>query len=525
MFVKNENTALQRLPLSTQSFDIIRERNFIYVDKTEYIEKMLLQFRIVFLSRPRRFGKSLMLSTIHALFEGKKDLFEGLYIYDKWDWKQTNPVIKIDWTALPSDTPESMKIGLVNYLHELAQKDGITLISNSSDGCFRELITNLHKKYDRKVVVLIDEYDKPVTDALSNENLENFIKITHDFYQVMKGTDEHIEFVFLTGVSKMSGLSVFSALNNIKDISLLPEFAGICGYTKDELSSYFAEHLEDTSLQLDITKDELLSEIKQWYDGYTWDGKTKIYNPYSIINFFSSKEFLNFWFDTATPTLLLEIIKNKKEPAILELPISTSKNILNNGYDPNDLDETILLYQTGYLTIDKITDLKRYILDFPNSEVKHAFFNRLYAYYGSNTLQAVNEIRNRIEDNIRNNNPELLTNAFKKLVDLPYQIKADKEANLHALLHIGLFGIGFDINSEISTEEGRIDAVWRLPYLTVITEIKRSDEKSADTLLDDAISQIHKRKYYEKYLGKITLLAVVFGKDGEVKCKMEQMER
>jgi hypothetical protein len=522
---RDKNTTLQRLPIGTQSFEKLRTNGDLYIDKTMYACKMVQDFNVVFLSRPRRFGKSLMVSTLQALFEGKKDLFNGLYAYDKWDWTQTNPVVRIDWTGLPSDTPESMQTGLVNAMRLRAEENNISLISNSPDDCFKELLIKLHTNCGRKVVVLIDEYDKPVTDNLGRSNMDDLIRITHDFYQVMKGADEHIRFAFLTGVSKLAGLSVFSALNNIKDISLNPEFAGICGYTKDELLSHFSEYIDVTAPKMKLSKEELIKEIKYWYDGYTWDGSTSVYNPYAVLNFFSDKVFMNYWFNTATPTLLLEIIKKKENPAILELPISTSLDILNNGYDPNDIDETVLLYQTGYIAIKKITEYGRYILDFPNSEVKHAFFNRLYAYYGSNTIQGVNEIRNRIEDNIRDNNPVLLANALRKLIDIPYQIKADKEANLHALLHVGLYGIGFDVQSEVSTEDGRIDAVWRLPYLTVVTEIKRSNERSADKLLSEAMTQIHDRKYYEKYIGKIILLAVAFGKDSEIKCKMERIDR
>jgi hypothetical protein len=522
----NENKyELRRLPLNTQSFDIIREENFIYVDKTEYILKMLSQFRIVFLSRPRRFGKSLMLSTINALFDGKKKLFKGLKIYNKWDWTKTNPVIRIDWTVLPSATLEDAKKGLVNALKRKGREHKIKLTSESTDDCFDELITELHNKYKQKVVILIDEYDKPITDHLTSPDLEDFITLTHDFYQVMKGADEHIRFIFLTGVSKMSGLSVFYALNNIEDISLNPDYACICGYSQKELEGNFSTHIENTAKQLKSTKKKLLEQIDYWYDGYSWDGKTFVHNPYSTINFFSKKKFESYWFGTGTPRILFDIIGKMKKPSISEKTRYASWGTLNKGYDPVKPSETITLFQTGYLTAKSVSVDNYYELKFPNEEVEIAYSQSLLDYYNIFQEDEFDETRNRLLENIRNNEPELLANTFKYILELPYQIKGVKENNYHSLLYTSLKSFGFKIDAEVSTEKGRIDAVMRLNGLTVITEIKQSDKTKVDTLLKNAMQQIHNRKYYEKYLGKITLLAVAFGKDGEVKCKMEQMER
>jgi hypothetical protein len=526
MSARNENITLQRLPLGTQSFEKLRTDGDLYVDKTMYVCKMIQDYNVVFLSRPRRFGKSLMISTLQALFEGKKELFNGLYAYNKWNWETTHPIIRIDWTVLPSNTPEKVEDGLVNYLKELAKKHKIKLQTNSADGCFRELITELHEKYHQKVVILVDEYDKPVTDNISKENLEDFIRITHDFYQVMKGTDEHIRFIFLTGVSKLAGLSVFSALNNIKDISLRSEYAGICGYSQDELESNFSAYIGSISSEMSLSKVELLKQISYWYDGYSWDGKTFVHNPFSVLNFFDTKMFASHWFGTGTPRMLFEIIGKLKQPEVGDNTVKyASWDVLNDGYDPQQPDETVTLFQTGYLTVKSIDKNKYYELKFPNAEVEIAYSKSLLDHYDIFSKIELDELRHRMLVNIDNNESDQLANIFKHIVELPYQIKNIKEANYHSLLLVSLRALGFKIDGEIATEKGRIDAVMRLNGLIVVTEIKQSEKTKADTLLKTAMKQIHDRKYYEKYLGKITLLAVAFGKDGEVKCKMEQTER
>jgi hypothetical protein len=228
---------MKGLPIGTQSFEILRNSGYIYVDKTEIIHRIVTKGRVYFLSRPRRFGKSLLISTLDALFQGWKELFEGLYIYDKWDWTQQYPVIRIDWTQINHATLKEMKISMISYLKEIAQSYQITLSAQSAPDCFRELIKTLHDKNGKKqkVVVLIDEYDKPVTSHIYEPDLKKIQKAVHDFYQVMKGADDCLKFIFLTGVSKFSGLSVFSALNNPDDITLQKEYASICGYTQEEL--------------------------------------------------------------------------------------------------------------------------------------------------------------------------------------------------------------------------------------------------------------------------------------------------
>jgi hypothetical protein len=314
---------------------------------------MITGGRIYFLSRPRRFGKSLLVSTLEAIFLGKKDLFEGLYIYDKWEW-ETYPVIKIDWTGINHSMPEKMEKSLVLYLDEIAQNYRITLKAESAVDYFRKLIAALREKTGKKVVILIDEYDKPVTAHLTDGHLEAIKTNVHDFYQVMKSADEYLHLVFLTCVSKFSGLSIFSALNNPQDITLRGEYAAICGYTQEELESNFSEYIDRAAERFKKTREELLAQIRYWYNGYTWDGRTAIYNPFSTMNFFQIRLFDNYWFSTGTPAFLIDIIQRRDSVEDILKPIVVDKSILDE-YDTANISEVPLLFQTGYLTI-KQTD-------------------------------------------------------------------------------------------------------------------------------------------------------------------------
>ncbi|MDR0687487.1 MAG: AAA family ATPase, partial [Prevotellaceae bacterium] len=244
---------MKKLPIGIQSFTSIREEGYLYVDKTADIYRMVSSGKVYFLSRPRRFGKSLLISTLEALFRGRKNLFEGLYIYDKWDWTKQHPVIRIDWTLISHATPEAIEIRLSGYLRSIAKSSGITLTEQyDASDCFAELIQLLHEKTGEKVVVLIDEYDVPILDVMgkTREELKAIQEKLHAIYKVLKGSDDHLQFVFLTGVSKFAGLSIFSALNNLKDITLDERYATICGYTQQELENDFSEYLAETAKKM-----------------------------------------------------------------------------------------------------------------------------------------------------------------------------------------------------------------------------------------------------------------------------------
>jgi hypothetical protein len=498
----------------------------VYVDKTEFIHRMITGGRIYFLSRPRRFGKSLLVSTLETLFQGREDLFKGLYIYDKWEWSQQYPVIKIDWTQINHSTPEKMEDSLVFYLNRIAQNYRITLNSKSPIDCFRDLIGSIHTQSDKQVVVLIDEYDKPITSHLSDSHLETIQTAVHDFYQVMKGSDEHLKFVFLTGVSKFSGLSIFSALNNPRDITLHEQYVSICGYTQEELESNFSEYIDKAAERLKMTREYLLEKIRYWYNGYTWDGETAIYNPFSILNFFDKRRFANYWFRTGTPTFLIDIIQRRNRTGVVLNPIVVNDKIFD-GYDPANIGEVSLLFQTGYLTIKQmelIEGRSQYTLGIPNSEVNEALLTCLLQAYGKYPDEQFDEIRRTMQQQITDCDESGFARSLEIMIaSVPYDLHIPHEHYYHSLMLIWMRLLGFNIRAEEHNNLGRSDAIWEQPGFTVVAEIKYHTEKTIDALLDEAIMQIHDRRYYNKYSGKILLPGIAFsGK--QTGCKMEIIE-
>jgi hypothetical protein len=463
---------------------------------------------------------------MEAVFKGRKDLFEGLYIHDRWDWSQQYPVIIIDWTRILHSTPKEMITSMCRYLRSIASEYEITLRSRTASDCFDELILLLRNKTGKKVVVLIDEYDLPVTSHLFDSCLGDIRRTVHDFYQVMKGADKYLQFIFLTGVSKFSGLSVFSALNNPDDITLQREYAAVCGYTQEELESNFTEYIDSAAEYLKTTRENLLEQIRYWYNGYTWDGETAIYNPFSTLKFFKVQRFNDYWFHTGTPTFLIDIIQRRNSVTTVLEPFVVNESELD-GYDPENISEMPLLFQTGYLTIKRmelIDGCARYTLGIPNSEVKRAFMIHLLNAYSKYPFDKIPSAIEQMKRQIHAGDASALEQKLRLLfAHIPCRLQIKNESYYHSLFLLLMKMLGFDIRGEILTGTGRIDAVWRQPGLTVVAEIKYHARKKTDTLLDEAMTQIRDRRYYEAYLdGKVMLLAIAFtGK--ETKCKMENV--
>jgi hypothetical protein len=523
---------MKYLAPDTQTFSKMRESDALYVDKTEFIHKMAQKTGVYFLSRPRRFGKSLMVSTLKALFEGRKNLFEGLYIYDKWDWSRKSPVIRIDWSGINTETPEMMKNSLVLMLNRTAARYRIVLKSNTATDCFAELLETLHQPPDlsedapqpEKAVVLIDEYDQPVTRHLNDEYLKPMREALHDFYQVMKDCDEHIRFIFITGVSKFSGLSVFSALNNPQDITLRPEFAGICGYTQTELETALSEHIDHAAASRGETREQLIDGIRKWYDGYSWDGKTRVYNPFSTLKFLVESQFYRgYWYSTGTPTYLLDIVRRKQELSLVYSTTKVDPDELFNGYSPEAPEDIPLLFQTGYLTITNITDEGQYQLAVPNGEVLRAVEKYLLKELCTASSEPINEWRDKLHRYLLEDNADGLARVLTALFSVPCRIKDGKESAYHIAFQIAFKALGFNILSEVATDNGIADAVWELPEAVVIIEMKYSANGVPSKMLAAALKQIHKKRYYSPYADRnCKLLAVAFT-DRAVKCKMEEL--
>ena len=365
----------QNLPIGIQSFSEIRENDFLYVDKTEIIHQLISAGKYYFLSRPRRFGKSLTLSTIKALFLGQKTLFDGLWIMDNWDWTKQHPVIHISFSSIGYKTM-GLKKALNNALNSTATDLGIQLSNSTFDQKFKELIEKLSSR--NKVILLIDEYDKPIIDYLDNlPQAKAHQKILKIFYSVIKDADPYIRFLMITGVSKFSKVSIFSELNNLEDITIDWRFAELVGLTQKELEGNFDQYLQASEKRLKIDRIQLLQSIKEWYNGYSWDGEFFVYNPFSLLNFFQKSAFRNFWFATGTPTFLVNLLKERN---FYNLGRTEVGQATFDSFDIENIDTYSLLFQTGYLTIKQVEPFGLYVLDYPNREVKDSMLQYFANY-------------------------------------------------------------------------------------------------------------------------------------------------
>jgi hypothetical protein len=536
---KGAETALfkhmRKLPIGIQSFSDLRSRDYLYVDKTQHIYNLINKGKIFFFSRPRRFGKSLLVSTLEALFKGEKELFEGLYIYDKADWNETYPVIKFDWSCIRHTSETEMEKGVSIFLKQIADEYGLVLEQEYSANRFDELLRRVHRKTGRQVVVLVDEYDIPILDALQepSEEIDSLRKFLQSFYRVLKAADEHLRFVFLTGVSKFSKLSIFSGLNNPNDITLDPSYATICGYTQDELESYFTQYLK-TFARSETEKGnirDLLDQIRFWYNGFSWDGVTSLYNPYSTLLLMDKKIFRNYWFETGTPTFLVGLIKERNEVTLLMEPCRLQDTEFNS-FDYLTLDTKLLMFQTGYLTIrnvekDPFGGGMIYTLGVPNEEVRQSMMQYLTSSFAVYPVESTATMRSRMQGQLFSGDVSAFATSLRELfAHIPYQLHIHEEAYYHSLVLVWLNLLGFKIQAEVSTDKGRIDAVWTWKDRVIIAEIKYSSKRRTSSLIKAAFAQIHKNRYYDRYRSsakQIALLAVAFaGRD--ISCSLEELQ-
>jgi hypothetical protein len=470
---------------------------------------------------------------MEAFFMGQKNLFEGLYIADKTDWNKSYPVIKLDWTAIGHGTLKQMESGIIEVLERIGKSYHIYLkTGDNAAKVFEQLIYSLHEKTGCRVVVLIDEYDVPILDNLNEpaEILEPIREFLQGFYRILKASDERLQFVFLTGVTKLAKVSIFSALNNLVDITMDREYAAICGWTQEEVETNFAPYIELMAKEAEVTRQEVLDVIRYWYDGFSWDGNVFVYNPFSTLLLFEKKVFDNYWFTTATPTFLIEIIKKRNDVKYLLCPAEIDGTTFNT-FDYRTLDTKLLLFQTGYLTIKHVQKGRLgippvYTLGIPNNEVRNSLLEYMISSYTSYPLSDTILLRDRMRKQLLNGDETAFEESAKELfAGIPYQLHIPKEAYYHSLLLLWLNLLGFEIQGEISTNIGRIDAVWTWEDQVIIAEIKYANEGDANILLQKAFDQIYENRYYERYKDdkrKITLLAIGFA-EKTIACKMAKL--
>jgi hypothetical protein len=494
-----------RYPLGIQDFSELRTRQCVYVDKTKLLYS-LLEGKAYFYAHPRRFGKSLLLSTLKYLFQGRQDLFQGLWIADKIDWATFNyPVLHFSFI----DTGFH-EIGFERYIHQKfryqAEDHDLVLTSEGVSGKVTELVKKLYYKHNQKVVFLVDEYDKPITEYLLPNDIATAQankQWLRQFYSPLKELDPYLQFVFITGVSKFSKVSLFSDLNQLEDITLSKPFATLLGYTEPEILHYFQPRLAAIATQMEFPYEELLDKMRKWYNGYSWNGKDKVYNPTSMLHFLKYAEFSNYWFETGTPTFLINRLRGDFTYNIEEIRADAG---LLQSFRLESLNDTTLLFQTGYLTVKAKQD-DIYTLGYPNQEVRDSMLQYLLAEF-SQAKESIKPLIRQVYYSLAQRNFAQLFKLLQGLFgSIPYQLfDAHQEKYYHAIIFLTFRLLGYYTQAEPSVSEGRIDVVVETQECIFLFEFK------VNGTVAEAMQQIHDRKYYQQYAGtskEVYLVGVV----------------
>ena len=486
---------LKRLyPIGIQTFEKIRNGNYLYIDKTEYVYRMAhSDSNYIFLSRPRRFGKSLLTSTLEAYFEGRRELFKGLALERlETEWTEY-PVLHFDMSLGKHLDKEGLERYLLWMLKRTEQKFGIESEIPDTNARLTDLIHRAYEQTGRQVVVLIDEYDAPLLDvAHEEENLPILRNIMRNFYSPLKACDPYLRFVFLTGITKFSQLSIFSELNNIKNISMLPEYAAICGITEEEMATQMDKDLDILAERLNVNREEVVKKLKAHYDGYhfTWPSPD-IYNPFSLLNAFADGRLDSYWFGSGTPTYLIEMLNR-----FGVLPSKIGGNEVD--FDaPTERMESItpLLYQSGYVTIKGYDEMFQiYTLDIPNAEVRIGLMRSLIPYYVTRDTQTTNTtVVNLARALVRGDMDGMLRLLQTFLSTVPYCDRTDYEGHYQQMLYIIFSLLGAYVDVEVRTPMGRVDMVMRTATTLYIVELKLNQSAEA------AMQQIDLKNYPERF--------------------------
>ena len=507
---------MKKIPLGIQTFKEIVDGNYVYVDKTQHIYDLINGAKYCFLSRPRRFGKSLLLDTIGQVFSGSRELFKGLWIYDSDYIFEKHPVIRLDMSNIPNETPGILKDSIGEELIVLAGKHGIAMTHGEPAVLFKRFIENLHKKYNQKVVVLVDEYDKPILDHINDaETAESNRMVIRGFYGILKSMDPYLRFTFITGVTKFTKTSIFSDLNNLLDITMAEDYANICGIPIESLEYYFGEHIKSLAESENFKLyDNLRDAILAWYDGYSWDGKTKLLNPFSLLSFFSQRRLESFWYASGTPNFLIDLIKKKPESFATLKNFEIRERVLDT-FNIRVMETEPLLFQTGYLTVKEVIRSigpTVYVLDMPNLEVSEAFSLQVIAELTEKGDVFTESSYMKLREALRIGNLNIMLDILRGLfASIPYERHVAAETYYHSILYAVMKVLGFDIDAEVSVSGGRVDAVFELGDKVYIVEFKykncppdTSDDdkhKLFAAALEDGMVQIKDRGYCNKYAG------------------------
>ena len=507
------------MPIGVQSFEVLQKDGFVYVDKTELIWKLVNESRAHFLSRPRRFGKSLLLSTLKAYFLGQKELFKGLAIEkleegekEKREIWQKYPVLYLDFNLSKYETREDLEDLLNTHISLWEKEYGTETAESTFSSRFAGIIRRAYEKTAKRVTVLIDEYDKPLLQTMWKDEAlnETYRTILKGFFGVIKSSDQYLRFAFLTGVTKFSKVSIFSDLNNLRDLSLLSDYSAICGISQEELETCFKPEISALAENNSLSYEETLTKLKQRYDGYLFARKGKaMYNPFSLLNVFASREFSSYWFATGTPTFLVEYLKK----AYYNIPDLDGNVKMNEAgletYRAESINPLPILFQSGYLTIKEYNDFSRlYRLGFPNDEVRYGFLDNLLPAYtpirADKTGLSIWEFYEQIEAG----DVDGFMQKMKGIISgIPYDNLTEKdlalrEQNYQTAVYLVFALMNQFVHTEVHCATGRADCVVEFKDKVYIFEFKLTSNETAEgTSAQNAVKQIKEKNYADKYSG------------------------
>ena len=481
----------QLYPIGIQNFEKLRKNGYVYVDKTELIYRLVKTGSYYFLSRPRRFGKSLLISTLEAYFQGKRELFQGLVMEElEKEWVQ-HPILHMDLNTAKYQSKESLENILNDTLADWESLYGTTPTEVTPELRFKGIIRRACEQTGQLVVILVDEYDKPMLQAIGNNELQTEYRNTlKAFYSVLKTQDKYIKFAFLTGVTKFGKVSVFSDLNNLNDISMDERYVALCGMTEEEIHHYFENDIHQLASVQGLTYEETCDRLKESYDGYHFvENSEGIYNPFSLLNTFDKMKFGSYWFETGTPTYLVELLKQNHYNLEQMAHEETNSEVLNSIYA--DESPIPVIYQSGYLTIKDYDErFGNYILGFPNREVEEGFIKFLMPYYTNvNKVESPFEIQQFVKE-IESGKPDAFLRRLQSFfADTPYELIRDLEVHYQNVLFIVFRLVGFYVKAEYHTSEGRVDLVLQTDRYIYVMEFK------LEGTAEEAMRQIEEKHY------------------------------
>ena len=486
-------------PVGEQDFEVIRNSGMAYVDKTAYIYRMTHGGgRTVFLSRPRRFGKTLLCSTLKHYFLGHRDLFKGLAIDAlETEWAEY-PVLHFDMSRCKSDNIEEVREAVTIQLRTLERQYDVRDVAQGLGARLQNIIIQAHQATGRKVVLIFDEYDSPVLNVVDNEAKRNEVRsMFNTFYGPVKSMYEHLRFVFITGITKFSQMSIFSTINNISNISMVAEYEGICGITAEELKDNFSPDITALAKKEGVTSEDILDELRERYDGYRFGpGLTEVYNPFSLVNAFDKMDIDNYWFASATPSALIKTLQLYPfQPKSLERA-TVFKEMFDLAFDNFDTVLPILV-QSGYLTIkDYDRRDKLYTLDIPNGEVRDGLYNMLMSYYITPSVEANSGIQMAVLKAMRADDIEAALCALRDyLSSLPYDLSNKTERDFETIIKVLFDGLGVRVDTEVKNATGRCDVVMKSASTVYVLELKLDGNGT----VDDALAQIDGKNYLIPY--------------------------